>query len=492
RIPPETLQGLKDLGLYGLQVPEEYGGLGLNATEYSRLVEVLALDGSIAVTLAAHQTIGFKGILLNGSEAQKQKYLPRLATGEWTAAFCLTETNSGSDAASIQTTAELTDDQKGFRLNGTKIWISNGGIADLMTVFARTSNPARPKTEITAFIVERNFGGVSNGQPEDKMGIRGSNTAQVYFDNTFVPMENVLGEVGGGFKVAMNILNSGRFSMGSGCAGVLKELLKSSVEHAVTRSQFGHTLADFGLIKEKMARIAVNTYAMESMTYLTAGLIDSYENQDCSVEAAIVKIFSSEKIWEHTSDCLQVLGGSGYMRDYPYERILRDSRISQIFEGTNEILRLFIALSGLQHAGVELSSLVKKLRNPLMHPDFAVRTLMKRIRQRKDKPKLDMGLHEFVHPSLRESTDRLEYCTIKFALATEQFLGREGKNVTHPSNQYNVKRMADIAIDIYAMTAVLGRASRSYCIGVRNCDQEVRGSWAATISVLTSMNFTRL
>lgn len=477
KIPPETLQGLKDLGLYGQQIPEEYGGLGLGATEYARIAEITALDGSIAVTLAAHQAIGLKGILIAGTDEQKEKYLPQLACGDWTAAFCLTEPGSGSDAASIQTRATLSEDGKTWFLNGSKVWISNGGTADLMTVFAKTAEVqvnGEVKDKVTAFIVEREFGGVISGTPEDKMGIRGSNTCEVFFDNTPVPVENVLGEVGGGFKVAMNILNSGRFSMGSSGAGILKRLIGWAVEHATTRKQFGRHLSDFAMIKEKFASMSVTVYAMESMAYLTAGALDSQEDPDCSVEAAIVKVFSSEGAWKWGSECLQVLGGLGYMKSYPFERYLRDARILLIFEGTNEILRLFIALSGLQHAGIELQEVVQKLRNPLMNPGFIIGKGIEKFRQHKDNPKLDLNLSDHLHPSLKFGGDALEYCVKRFQYGVEILLSRYGRKIADPSNQLEVARLANCAIDIYAMTAVLSRSSRSYCIGIRNADHEVQ------------------
>ncbi|XP_068231075.1 complex I assembly factor ACAD9, mitochondrial-like [Palaemon carinicauda] len=476
KIPQETLDGLKELGLYGMQIPEEYGGLGLGATEYARLNEIIALDGGIGVTLAAHQAIGLKGILLYGTDEQKEKYLPRLASGEWTAAFCLTEPSSGSDAGSIQTRATLSEDGKTFYLNGGKIWISNGGTAQMMTVFARTEvkeYDGKVRDKITAFIVERAFGGVTNGPPEDKMGIRGSNTCEVYFDNTPVPVENVIGEVGGGFKVAMNILNSGRFSMGSSGAGILRKVMCWALEHASTRKQFGLSLTEFGLIKEKIGRMAVCIYAMESMAYLTAGTLDAYDSPDCSVEAAIVKVFSSEGAWKWGSECLQIMGGLGFMRAFPFERYLRDARILLIFEGTNEILRMFIALNGLQHAGAELREVVKKLRNPLMNPGFAIGKGIERMRNTQGNPKLDLNIAGHLHPTLKIGADALEFSVKRFQYAVETVLARHGKGVVNPENQIELARLADCAIDIYAMTACLGRASRSYCIGVKNADHEM-------------------
>ncbi|XP_061640596.1 complex I assembly factor ACAD9, mitochondrial isoform X6 [Phyllopteryx taeniolatus] len=291
RIPTETLNGLKELGLFGIQVPEQYGGLGLSNTMYARLAEIISLDGSIAVTLAAHQAIGLKGILIAGNESQKKKYLPKLASGEHIAAFCLTEAGSGSDAASIQTRATLSDDGKHYLLNGSKIWISNGGMADIMTVFARTEVVVNDmkKDKISAFLVERAFGGITSGKPEDKLGIRGSNTCEVSFDNVPVPLENIIGQIGDGFKIAMNILNSGRFSMGSSSAGMIKKIIELTSEYAATRKQFNKSLSEFGMIQEKFAVMALNAFVMESMAYLTSGMMDRPGLPDCSLEAAVVK-----------------------------------------------------------------------------------------------------------------------------------------------------------------------------------------------------------
>ncbi|XP_046403316.1 complex I assembly factor ACAD9, mitochondrial-like isoform X2 [Ischnura elegans] len=473
-IPDETLSAVKELGLFGQQIPTEYGGLGLNATEYARFAEITALDGSIAVTLAAHQAIGLKGILIAGNKAQKEKYLPRLATGELIAAYCLTEPGSGSDAASIKTRATLSPDGKTWHLNGNKIWITNGGIADVFTVFAKTEIEdvhGKKQDKITAFLVERKFGGVTNGRPEDKLGIRGSNTCEVNFDNTPVPAENVLGKPGEGFKLAMNILNSGRFSMGSSSAGVLKKLMQITAEHAISRKQFGFHLKDFGIIQEKFAKIACKIYAMESMAYLTAGMIDNYEDSDIAAEAAIVKVFSSENSWIAISELLQIWGGLGYMKSIPCERYLRDSRITMIFEGTNEILRLFIALMGLQHAGTELKEVVQKLRNPTMNPGYVLKKMWERRLNAKDDPPLNLNLGHELHPSLLGPSKQLEYCLARLKYGVEVALEKHGRDISN--EQMILQRLANVAIDVYSMAAVLSRASRAYCIGLRNADYEI-------------------
>ncbi|NXD67992.1 ACAD9 dehydrogenase, partial [Eolophus roseicapillus] len=479
KIPPETLKGLKDLGLFGMQIPEEYGGLGLSNTMYARLGEITALDASIAVTLSAHQAIGLKGILIAGTDEQKAKYLPRLASGEHIAAFCLTEPGSGSDAASIQTRATLSEDGKHFLLNGSKVWISNGGIADIFTVFARTEvidKDGQLKDKITAFIVERDFGGVTHGKPEDKLGIRGSNTCEVHFENTKVPIENVIGEVGGGFKVAMNILNSGRFSMGSASAGLVKKLIELTAEYACTRKQFNKKLSDFGLIQEKFCIMAVKAYIMESMAYLTAGMMDRPGFPDCSMEAAMVKVFSSESAWTCVSEALQILGGLGYMKDYPYERYLRDSRILLIFEassnrGTNEILRMYIALTGMQYAGKILTGRIKEIRKG--NVEVALSEFLNKLRDTMGR-KVDFGLvgdRGVVHPSLQESGKKLEENIYYFGTTVRGLLSRFGKTIVE--EQLVLKKVADIVINLYAMTAAISRASRSISIGLRNHDHEV-------------------
>ncbi|CAK6441490.1 unnamed protein product [Pipistrellus nathusii] len=474
KIPTETLEKLKSLGLFGMQVPEEYGGLGLSNTMYARLGEIVSLDGSIAVTLAAHQAIGLKGIILAGSEEQKAKYLPKLASGEHIAAFCLTEPASGSDAASIRTRASLSEDKKHYILNGSKVWITNGGLANIFTVFAKTNvvdSDGSVKDKMTAFIVERDFGGVTNGKPEDKLGIRGSNTCEVHFENTKVPIENVLGEVGGGFKVAMNILNSGRFSMGSAVAGMLKKLIEMTAEYACTRKQFNRSLSEFGLIQEKFALMAQKAYVMESMAYLTAGMLDQPGFPDCSIEAAMVKVFSSEAAWQCVSEALQILGGSGYMRDYPYERMLRDTRILLIFEGTNEILRMYIALTGLQHAGRILTARIKELKRG--NVTTVLETVGRRLRDSFGRT-VDLGLTGdlgVVHPSVADGANKLEENVYYFGRTVETLLLRFGKTIVE--EQMVLKRVANILINLYGMTAVLSRASRSMRAGLRNHDHEV-------------------
>lgn len=474
KIPEEVMTQLKELGLFGLQIPVEYGGLGFNSTKFARMTEALSLDPSISVMLGAHQSIGLKGIILFGNEEQKRKYLPKLATGESIACFCLTEPSSGSDAASIQTTATLSEDGKHYLLNGSKIWITNSGIADVMTVFAKTkvkNSTGETVDKVTAFIVERSFGGITNGKPEDKLGIRASNTCSIHFDNTPVPVENVIGQVGGGFKVAVQILNSGRFSMGASGAAGIRHMLRHLVEFAVSRKQFGRPISEFGLIQEKFARVALNAYAMESMSYLTASVNDSHTQPDTSVEAAMVKVFSSESVFEASHEAVQILGGNAYMKGNSFERFFRDTRILMIFEGTNEILRLYIALMCLQHAGGELRELVKKMKNPLNNVGFVFKKGFERLQTNRKNPSLNMKLYDHVHPTLSSTAEMLETRVVRLQFMVEKYLSTYADKMVE--QQFALKRFADIGIDMFAITACLARASRSKSIGLRNCDQDL-------------------
>merc|ERR1712029_987141 len=366
KVHPDTVQGMRELGAFGLQVPEDLGGVGLNNTQYARLTEIVGgNDLGVGIFIGAHQSIGFKGILICGNEEQKAKYLPQLASGEQFAAFALTEPSSGSDANSIKTRAELSPDGKHYILNGAKIWISNGGIAEVFTVFAKTpvldEKSGEMVEKVSAFIVERSFGGVSHGPPEKKMGIKCSNTAEVYFENTPIPLENVIGNVGEGFKVAMQILNNGRFGMAAALSGTMRTVIQKACDHATNRIQFGSRIDGYGAVQEKIARMSMIHYATESTAYMVAGTMDA-GHQDYHLEAAISKIFASEAAWNVTDEAIQILGGNGYMKALRLEKVMRDLRIFRIFEGTNDILRLFVALSGIQYAGGHLRELQKAIK----------------------------------------------------------------------------------------------------------------------------------
>jgi alkylation response protein AidB-like acyl-CoA dehydrogenase len=463
-LPKELLQSLKEMGLFGLIVPEAHGGLGLSNTGYARVMQqVASWDASIAVTLGAHASIGFKGLLLFGTEAQKRRYLPRLASGEMIAAFCLTEPGSGSDAFSIKTSAKRDGDF--YVLDGQKLWITNGGIADFYTVFAKTTpDSGEQKGKITAFMVTKEMGGVTTGPHEDKMGIRASNTTAVFFDNVRVPAANVLGEEGKGFKVAMSILNHGRTGLGAGAVGGQRRLLQLAVAHATERKQFGRPVAAFGMVKEKLGRIATNLYASESLVYLVSSTIDR-GGVDYSIEGAATKVFNSEAVWTAADEALQVAGGMGYMKEQPYERAVRDARINRIFEGTNEILRQYIGLTGLQKPGEYLKGLGKELSNSLKDPikgfgflrDYAAR----KARQSVPMQAVPYGRTPQItkaHPALHEQVIYLEDAAQSLGALCESALRKHGRNIVE--QQLQVSRIADIAIDLLALSATVARTTR--------------------------------
>uniref|UniRef100_A0A668S778 Very long-chain specific acyl-CoA dehydrogenase, mitochondrial n=1 Tax=Oreochromis aureus TaxID=47969 RepID=A0A668S778_OREAU len=472
KVEDQTMEGLKEMGAFGMQVPADLGGIGLSNTQYARLVEIVGSnDLGVGITLGAHQSIGFKGILLFGNKAQKEKYLPKLASGENIAAFCLTEPASGSDAASIKTVAVQSPCGKYFTLNGSKIWISNGGLAEIFTVFAKTPmkdpKTGEMKDKITAFIVERSFGGVTSGPPEKKMGIKASNTAEVYFDNVRVPAECVLGELGGGFKVAMNILNNGRFGMAAALSGTMKSVIAKAADHAANRTQFGNKIHNYGAIQEKVARMTMLQYVTESMAYMISGNMDSGAT-DFQIEAAISKIFASVR------NCVLFLEHINVCSDAGMERVMRDLRIFRIFEGTNDILRLFVALNGFQNAGNQLKSLQKALKSPISNAGVLAGEITKRAK-RKAGLSTGLTLKGTVHPELAHSGELTVKAIEQFGGVIEELLIKHGKKIIDLNLTilfFILKRVADCAIDIYAMVAVLSRASRALSEGHTSAQHE--------------------
>jgi acyl-CoA dehydrogenase family protein 9 len=453
--PAEFVETLRELGLFGLIIPEEYDGIGLSNSGYSRVLQQASrYDSSASLTIGAHSSIGMKGLLLFGTDEQKQRYLPRLASGELIAAYCLTEPGSGSDAASIQTKA-VKDDDGNWILNGEKTWITNGGIADFFTVFARTDTEGG---KISAFLVERAFPGVSSGQKEDKMGIRASSTTSVGFSDVKVPAENLLGEEGKGFKIAMAILNNGRTGLGGAAVGGMKACIALATKQALERKQFGQSIAEFGMIKQKISDMTVDCFAAESVVRMVGHYIDS-DYADYSTEAAISKVFASEAMTRCADEALQIAAGNGYMKELPYERIFRDSRILTIFEGTSEILRLFIALSGIKDAGQilrELGSAVEDIfNNPIkgfgLLSDYAGRrfTNITSIGQER--------IVGAVCEELRDEALIFEKYTLELARMTDVLLRRHGKSIV--DKQFALKRAADVAIDLFVGLCVLSRVS---------------------------------
>ncbi len=455
-LPASFVQELREAGLFGLVVPEHHGGLGLGSTAYSRVIQELGrYDGSVAVTVGAHSSIGMRGLLLFGTDEQKARWLPKLATGELIAAFCLTEPGAGSDAAGIKTTAVRDGDD--WVLNGEKLWITNGGIADFFTVFAKTSLEGRG--HITAFVVTRDLKGVSTGPHEDKMGIRASSTTTVVLEDVRVPAANVLGEVGKGFKVAMKILNAGRTGLGGGSVGGMKRLIELSVAQAKERVQFGKPIASYGSIKQKLGQMVIDCYASESVVNLVAGLADK-GFEDTAVEAAISKVLSTEALWRTADEALQIAGGIGYMREMPYERAVRDSRINRIFEGTNEILRLFIALSAIHDVAEGLKDVAASMKGVLADPVKGFGVLSDYAKRRASLAtglKREKGAWTLLSPAVAAEAALFQDGARQLAIATDRLLRRLGKRIVDA--QLPTRRLADVMIDLFALAAMLARVS---------------------------------
>ncbi len=374
----ELLRKGASLGLTAIDIPEEYGGLALDKISSILVSEKIAQSASFATTHGGHAGIGTLPIVYFGNEEQKQRYLPRLAAVEITAAYCLTEPGSGSDALAAKTKAVLNAEGTHYILNGEKMWITNAGFADLFIVFAKVDGE-----KFTGFIVERTFPGVSVGNEEHKMGLLSSSTCSVRLNDVAVPVENLLGEIGKGHKIAFNILNIGRFKLGASVMGGAKYALRSAVRYAKDRKQFGQPIASFGLIQHKLAEIAIRTYAAESMVYRTAGMIDALLEQgdktdsehvlrsieEYAAECSTIKVWNSEMIDYVVDEEVQIHGGNGYSKDYPAERHYRDARINRIFEGTSEINRLLISGMLLKRAmsgELPMMQAVQKLMGEVM------------------------------------------------------------------------------------------------------------------------------
>jgi len=441
-----------ELGLLMIDAPEEYGGLELDKATSMLAAEKIAGAGSFSVAYAAHTGIGTLPLVYYGTKEQKERYLDKLISGEWIAAYCLTEPDSGSDALGAKASATLSPDGRHYLLNGTKQFTTNGAIADLYTIFAKVD-----KEHFTAFLVERNTEGLTVGPEERKLGIKGSSTTQVILDNAKVPVENVLGEIGKGHKIAFNVLNVGRFKLGAAVTGAAKGALETGIRYANLRKQFGQSIASFGAIKEKIADLSAEIFAAESLVYRLAGLIDdrlatipretadyyeAYQRgiEEYAIECAIAKVFCSEVLADVVDEVVQIHGGYGFVQDYPAERFYRDERINRIFEGTNEINRLLIP-------GILLARAMKG-EIPLE------REAMK-------------AFESLMTPSLEELDESVPFAAEKALLANlkQAFLVVAGTAARKfmakiKDEQEILLAIADIAINIFAIESCLLRAEK--------------------------------
>jgi alkylation response protein AidB-like acyl-CoA dehydrogenase len=445
-----TIRELGERGLCGLHVPEEYGGQGLSQTGYARVFEAFAqIDATLSIVMGVHQSIGFKGITMFGSPEQKERFLPDLAAGRRLAGFALTEPNAGSDAYQIESRAVQHSDGS-WLLNGEKRYIGNGDKGSVFTTFARAE--VGGKDRHIALILEKGMKGFEVGERFDTMGLRGNDLRRMYFRDVRVPAENVLGEPGEGFHIAMEILNNGRIGLGTGSVGATKSLLDRAINHVKERRQFGQPLADFELVEDKIGWMVSYLFGIESMAYLTCGLVDAGV-PDYSIESAVCKISGTEFLWYAANRVMQLKGGAGYMRDEPYEKVLRDIRIFPIFEGANDVLRAFVALSGIKPVGEKLSGMGDlALGDPIGSIGVMIDYVGERI-QREVRPDKVTKAHSELDKHAGAVSDQVS----QLRDVTESLLREHKKGIVE--RQFAQKRLADAVADIYAQIAVLSRVT---------------------------------
>jgi acyl-CoA dehydrogenase family member 9 len=443
-IGDEVLAHLGEAGLLGLYVPETYGGQGLSQTGYCRVSEEFGrIDATLAIVMGVHQSIGMKGIHLFGSDEQKERFLPDLASGRKLAGFALTEPTTGSDAYHLDTRAERQSDGS-WLLNGEKRWIGNGN-RDVVVCFARSEEHGH-----VALILTPDMDGFASPFRYDTMGLRGNDLRHLTFSDVRVPPENLLGEPGDGFKIAMNVLNNGRMSLGTGSVGAVKHLIDLAVERVHDREQFGHPIADFELVQDKIAWMTQHAYGIEATSYLTTGMYDRGV-PDVSLESAMVKVAGTEFLWYAANRAFQLAGGEAYMNDQPYAKILRDIRIYPIFEGANDVMRTFIALSGLKVVGAELEGLDDlDLLAPVRSGGLIIDHVLSKVK-RQVSPSTLTAVHDDLRPLAAPLSDQVG----RLREVSEGLLRGHGQDVR--DRQFQQKRLAHAAMDITSQVATLSR-----------------------------------
>lgn len=451
-IPARVIEGLGKLGVLGMTVPQDHGGKGFSQLANTKIMEVIGGHcASTSVFVNAHHSIGIRALLLYGTEEQKRRWLPKMVTGEHLAAFALTEPEAGSDASNVQTTATPTADGRAYVINGTKRWITNGGVAQVLTVMARTPGIGKnKKKEITAFLVTPDMPGFRVLEKRmEKCGIRGTATGRLAFENVQVPAENILGELGKGLKIALHVLDFGRTTFGASCTGAARTCLEAACRRAKQRVQFDQPLADFELVKKKIAWMAAHLFAMEATTTECASFIDR-GFEDYMLETAMLKVWSTEALWQIVNDTIQIWGGKAFFTDEPYERMMRDARLNQIGEGANDVLRCFIAMVGIKPVADRLL----KVKSALEHPFRDLGTLLsfggKQIAARFQRP--EVPVH---HPDLRPAARELSQRVRDFHLAVQAQLFKYREEILY--RQYVQERLADAACELYASSCTLSR-----------------------------------
>ncbi|XP_054707040.1 complex I assembly factor ACAD9, mitochondrial-like isoform X2 [Uloborus diversus] len=468
-IPDSILQDLRELGLFGRMIPTKYGGLDLTHTACTRINEVLGLDWSLYASITAHEFMATQMLLLYGSEEQKQKYLPLLASGKKIAAFCCSEFKSGNDLLSISTTADNVPE--GFRLSGTKSWVTNAENADLFIVFAKMQGHMDPKSrEISVLVVERDSEGIEV-VPLEKTCLRGCKTGVVTFKEVLVPSGNIIGTLGRGYEMYLKVMENFRFMLNSFTFGTLKLLLDSVTEHVIHTERLGKSLADVQLVRTKLTKISSVIYAMESVSYFTAAICDSTENPDIALEMAAMKVFNSENTLYCLRELMDVVGSSSFTKRLQLERLYRDAQGLAMFDGSNDIARLYIGLSGCKFVGSEKAQEVLKFRNRFFFPTDHFKDIIRRMRIKMNRARFEHDIAGHVHPSLVIPANNLESRLQRFELAVEEVLSDHGAKVVE--TQIEPKKLANAAIEFYVQAAVLARISRSYCIGLKNTTHEM-------------------
>jgi alkylation response protein AidB-like acyl-CoA dehydrogenase len=469
KIPQDVVEGLGRLGILGLTAPKEVGGRGFSQLANARVMEVIGgHDAAVAVFVNAHHSIGIRALLLFGTPEQKRRFLPDLMHGQKLAAFALTEPEAGSDASNVQTTATPTPDGRGYVLNGTKRWITNGGIAGVLTVIARTpgGGPSKKK-EITAFLVTPDMPGFQVLDARmPKVGIRGTATGRLAFKDMFVPKENVLGAVGKGLRIALTVLDFGRTTFGASCTGAAKVCLQAAARHAKKRVQFDQPIAEFELVKKKIAWMAAHAFAMEAVTAQCAGFIDRGAD-DYMLETAMLKVWSTEALWQIVNDTIQIFGGKAFFTDEPYERMMRDARLNQIGEGANDVLRAFIAMVGMKPVADQLL----KIKDALTHPWRDLGALFS-FGARQIGARLSTPVVPVKSARLRPEARRLGGRVRDFSLAVQGALLKHREQILF--RQYVQERIADAACELYASSCTLSRLDHLLAIGNGNPTEAAR------------------